>query len=225
MNKIRYILVSGLIVAMLLMTAFVISASSNANPAVMPPSARVQGLTLGEWQVEQWRADFAIPASQHPALGNPWPNCYLERIGNVGLGVSYFESGSSECEMPAGMMLYVLVIGSECSTGEPPPFYGGNEAELIACALNFIPGNLQASVDGIPVRNIEKYTVLSPLYQFTLPEDNIMGIAAGTYDSVAYTTGFLLAPLSPGEHVVKVHGEFPSDDWIYDWTYYITVEN
>jgi hypothetical protein len=219
MKRIRNLTVGGLITTMVLMIAFTSGAFGAANPSVLSPAARVQGLTLGQWHAEMWRVSLAIPASQD--LG---PYCYLGQIGNVGIGVSYSEIGSSECEMPVGMILYVLVIGSECSTGEPPPFYGGNEAELKACATSFISSNLQASVDGIPVQNIEKYAALSPLYQFTLPADNIVGIPAGTYDSVAYNTGFLLAPLSPGEHVVHVHSELPSYEWVYDWTYYITVK-
>jgi hypothetical protein len=121
------------------------------------------------------------------------------------------------------MMLYVPVVGTECSTVEAPPFYGGNEQELTACALGFPPSNLQASVDGLPVKNLESYTSLSPLYQLDLPEGNLLGVPAGSYDSVAYTTGFIVTPLSRGEHTIHVHGELGGGAYIYDWTYLITI--
>ncbi len=212
-----------LLLTFLFVNVSISTAQSSPNPSALPPDGKVQGLTLGDWAVEDWKALLAIPASQNPIIGNPWTTCYLERIGNVGLGVSYGFTGSSECEMPVGMTLYVLVVGSECSTIESPPFYGGNEAELRACALQFAPANLAASVDGVPVRNIEAYTTLSPMFQFYVPPDNILGAPEGTYDSIAYQTAFLLAPLSPGEHTIHVHGEIPNFSFTYDWIYHITV--
>jgi hypothetical protein len=35
-----------------------------------------------------------------------------------------------ECEVPVGTKLYLVVLGVECSTLEPPPWYGGDEEEL-----------------------------------------------------------------------------------------------
>ena len=224
MIRIKILIVSVMITAMLLMTVSIPRVQASANPPVLPPTVRVQGLTLGDWMAQEWRAVFEIPASQNPNTGYPWTNCYLKRIGKVGLGVLPASSGSYKCQMPAGMMLYVLVMGGECSTAEQPPFYGANYKELRACALlDYHPADLQASVDGIPVRSIEKYTTLSPLYQFHLPGDNFLGNIAGTYKSVAYGTGFILAPLSPGKHTVHVHGSMPSIGYTSDVIYNITV--
>ena len=223
MKKSRVLSASVLIAALLFMTVSIPTVQGETNPAVLPPTARVQGMTLGEWGAEFFRFFFEIPASQHPALGYPWPNCYLERIGNVGLGVTYFNSGSSECQMPAGMILYVPVVGGECSSAELPPFYGANEEELRACVMKFVYVNVQASVDGTPVRNIEAYAALTPLYQLDLPDGNVWGAPAGTYISVGKEYGFLLAPLSPGNHTIHVHGEVPDFDFVYDWVYHVTV--
>ncbi len=225
MKKTRVLSVS-LLIAVLLMTVSISGVQGAANPAVLPPTARVQGKTLGEWGAEYWRAGLRIPMAQNPAFpGVPWPTCYLERIGNVGLIVGYVYSGSSECVMPAGMTLYVLVVASECSTAEPPPFYGANEEELRACNLKFAQANLAASIDGVPVRDVEAYTTFSPLYQFSVPDGNYLGAPAGMYESVAYNTAFLLAPLNPGAHTIHVHGEVPIASFIYDWVYYITVKD
>jgi hypothetical protein len=223
MKRTRVLTVSVLITAMLLMTVSIAGAQGSANPAVLPPTARVQDMTLGEWSAEMFRALFEIPASQNPALGYQWTNCYFKRIGNVGLGVTYFSGGSSECQMPAGMILYVPIVGGECSTAEPPPYYGGNEEELRACVLAFVYENVYAFVDDTPVRNIESYFSLTPLYYFDLPSDNVLGGPAGKAYSVAHAYGFLLAPLSPGKHTIHVHGEVPDFDFVYDWVYHITV--
>jgi hypothetical protein len=223
MTRIKILIVSMVITAMLLMTVSIPRVQASAIPPVLPPNARVQGLTLGQWMAKDWRATFEIPASQNPFLGNPWPNCFLKRIGNVGLGVIYGISGTFVCTMPAGMMLYIIANGLECSTAEQPPYYGANEKELRACALNKPMVNTQASIDGIPVKDIDKYTALSPFYHFDLPADNFLGNVAGTYKSVAYGIAFILTPLNPGKHTVHVHGELPSVSFVYDVIYQITV--
>ena len=226
MKRTRILYIGVLIFALFATSFRTPIALGSANPGVLPPQARIKGLSLADWTVREYKAWLEIPASQHPALGYPWSSCYLDHIGNVGLGVPYFESGSSECTLPAGMFLYVTVVGSECSNAEAPPFYGGNEEELRECALTFVPHNLQASVDGIPIKNIGDYTTLSPLYQLNLPDDNILGAPAGTYNSIAYSTGFILTPMSVGKHVVDVFGEIYLDGesiFTYNWTYNITV--
>ncbi len=224
MRMLKVLTISVLVATLLLIYVPVQGALGAANPGVLPPTARVQGMTLGEWGAEQWRSEFGIPVSENPALGNPWPTCYFGRIGNVALGVGYVFSGSSECELPAGVFLYVIVIGTECSTAEPPPFYGGNEAELRACLQTMAAfKNMTADVDGVTIQNIEQYRARSPLYQFTLPDNNLLGADAGTYNSVAENVAFMLAPMSPGEHTIHVHGEIQDGSFNYDWVYHITV--
>ncbi len=92
-----------------------------------------------------------------------------------------------ECTVPSETMLLVQVVGVECSTLEPPPFYGGNEAELRACARSFHFTNLHATLDGVAIGNGDRYLVESPLFSFTVPEDSIFGIPNGaTGQAVSY---------------------------------------
>jgi hypothetical protein len=84
MKKVRILTVSIMLVSMLLLSISTPHALASPNPRLLPPEARVQGMTLGEWSAEFWRATLEIPASQHPGLGYPWSSCAIERIGNVG---------------------------------------------------------------------------------------------------------------------------------------------
>jgi len=213
-----------LTLALLLVTAYAASANGSTNPRVLPPDARVYGLTLGEWSASWWQALFAIPAAENPAMGAPWTDCYLQHIGNVGLGIAFFaESGTFACEMPSGTVLVQPVVGTECSTVEAPPYYGGTPQELRACATSVVKTNLQVTIDGVPVKNPSRYLVTSPLYFFTVPDDNVLGVPAGSGWSVSHGAFFMLAPLSPGQHTMHVHGEMPEYDFVYDWNYDITV--
>jgi hypothetical protein len=198
------------IMVLLLITQSVASAHGNANPGVLPPNSRVQGLTYGEWSARWWQYVLSIPAPQNPLTGGTGANCVFQRIGNVGLVAADPQAGQTlTCEVPAGMMLYLDILSAECSTLEPPPFYGGNEEELRACAESFIHSDLEASIDGVAIQNLSQYIHTSPLFEFTLPEDNILGVPAGSVgESVSNGAHLMLAPLTPGQHTIHLHGEY-----------------
>jgi hypothetical protein len=212
-----------MMVSLLLISLAGSSAARNANPGVLPPNARVQGLSLGEWSAVWWQHTMAIPAAENPMVGIPWTDCYLGRVGNVGLGLAYFESGTTVCEMPNGMMLMMLVVGNECSTVEPDPFHGDNEAELRACVAATIFADLEASIDGVAVPDLEEHLVSSPMFDFFLPEDNIFGVPGGPGQSVSRAVWLMLEPLPPGQHSIFVHGSIPNFDFVYDRVYEVTV--
>ncbi len=224
MKRMRFLIVGLIIAALLFMTAPIPAAQATINPGVIPPNARVQGMTYGEWQTMMWKALFAIPADQNPGLGAPWTTCFIKRIGNVGIGVTFFlPTGTFECQMPSGMILFLPVIGSECSTLEPPPFHGDNEEQLRACAESFVPQDTFVSVDGVPLQNLEDYIFTSPVFEFTVPENNFLGVPAGTGQSVAHGLALMLTPLTPGKHTLVLQGAFPEFGFFYNWTYSITV--
>ncbi len=210
MNHKRIILVVVLVMSFILLS--VAPAAARPNPVILPPNARIQGRTYGEWSAILWSSMFAIPASENPGLGAPWTDCFVQRSENVGLGFfTFYPIGPITCEMPPGMILFLPVATVECSNLEPPPFYGGTEEELRACALSYAYINLQVSIDGVAVQNLSDYTVLSPMYQFTLPDDNVLGIpGGGVGESVAYGTYLMLAPLDLGQHTILMHGELPN---------------
>ena len=226
MNRIRILSIIVVTVVLLSGTIYIASARGNANPGVLPPNSRVQGLTYGEWLAKWWEYALIIPAAQNPLTGGTGENCVFQRIGTVGLVVANSTLDVPiKCEVPTGMMLYLEVLGAECSNLEEPPFFGGNEAELLACAQSFVPQDLQASIDGIEVQNLNKYIFTSPMYDFTEPEDNILGVPAGTTgESIGSGAYLMLAPLSPGKHTIHVQGTYPSLDYTADKTFDLTVK-
>ncbi len=129
MKTIRIVTVSIVVASMLLMSLSAPHALASPNPAVLPPEARVQGVSLGEW-LARMQQIFAIPEPINPIF-QPISECYFARYGNVGIAPAYFDSGSSSCSMPAGMMLHVgvIMIGCLSAMGD-----GDTEEELRACA-------------------------------------------------------------------------------------------
>jgi hypothetical protein len=135
-------------------------------------------------------------------------------------------SGTAErsCTIPSGTALFFPVINAECSTVEPPPFFGSNEAELRACVHAFSFPVLHASIDGVPLANLASYEIDSPLFTFTLPADNVLGIANAPTSGMSVGNGvyLLLAPLSVGEHTLHFGGT-DSTGFTLDITYHLTV--
>jgi hypothetical protein len=224
MKQLRVCLI--LTLALLLATVSVAGAGGNSNPGILPPNLRVQGMTYGEWNALWWQHVLEIPASENPMFGNYGPDCAFAQIGDVGLALAFAESVDIACAVPAGMKLFMGTLEAECSTLEEWPFFGGNEDELRACAQSFVPEDLQVSIDGVAVQNLSDYLVTSPMYLFTVPDDNVLGAPGGSVgQSIAYGTFLMLAPLTPGQHTVHVYGTFPwpPPPFTYDSTFHITV--
>lgn len=217
MKQVKILSIVAVVAALLMGTVYIASAGGNKNPGVLPPNSRVQGLTYGEWSARWWQYVLSIPGEENPLTGGTGTNCVYQRIGNVGLvAVDPLSESTITCQVPTGMMLFLDVLSAECSTVEEDPFYGGNEEELRACAEGFTITDLQASIDGTSVKKLDQYIHTSPLFDFTLPEDNILYTDELTGQSVSNGAHLMLAPLSPGEHVVYLHASIPELDFTVD---------
>jgi hypothetical protein len=224
MKRLRILSIIVVTVVLLVGVVYIAFARGNKNSGVLPPNSSVQGLTYGEWSAIWWQYVFSLPVDQNPLDGAIGANCSFERNGNVAVVVGDPLSPEPiECEVPTGTMLYLDILSAECSSLEEPPFYGGNEEELRACAEGFVLHDLEATIDGVAIQSIERYIHTSPLFEFTVPDDNILGVEAGTGQSISNGAHLMLAPLTPGEHTIHLHGSYPDLDFTVDTNYHITV--
>jgi hypothetical protein len=98
---------------------------------------------------------------------------------------------------------------------------------------------LHAKIDGVPVANLDPANTpyracagpvagCAPSFSLTIPADNILAIAAGTY-APAVADGFylLVAPLPPGRHTVSFGGtgKFGGGPFFEDITYHLFVSS
>ena len=127
------------------------------------------------------------------------------------------------CSVPVDKALFFPVINVECSTLEAPPFYGADGDAVRTCVDGFTLANATAEIDGVAVRDVVCYLVQSPVFDFTLPPDNVLGLPEGTGSSVSNGIYLLLPPLSAGEHVVRFGGAFPDFGVTLAITYHLSV--
>ncbi len=204
--------------------------NGNVNPRVVPPNAKFRGLSYGEWGAKWWITAFSIPvvAGDHPVISG---GTFGGQDGVVFL--SGIAGGATlDITIPAETPLFFPVINAECSVLEPDPFHGDDEASLRACANGHIDhtSGRFAAIDGVPVSNLDRYRVESPLFVYgPLPEDNLLGFfgvdapAGATSFSVDAGVYLLLAPLTVGTHTVHFGGTFDLQNFSIDTTFQITV--
>jgi hypothetical protein len=85
----------------------------------------------------------------------------------------------------------LVMTSADCSSAEPPPFYGETEAEQRSCAVDFINGlditSITVSVDGGPAVDIHRprFLAVSPQRRVVFPSDPVFGARPGPATFVA----------------------------------------
>ena len=144
-----------------------------ARPSVLPPSARPHGASYAEWSARWWQWAFSTPATTTGPFGEGAVDCGVNQPhSNVWFLAGPFNaSGSVErtCNVSVGTVLLIPVINVECSNLEDPPFFGATPAERAECveADAFVFDDLEVTVDGEQIADLERYAVTSPDFAFT----------------------------------------------------------
>jgi len=186
--------------------------AKNPNPGVSPPNSNAYGKSYSDWTAEWWKWALKIPASGHPWGGG---DCAQGQSGKVfHIAADFTETPGLPCTIPAGKAVFVAIVNVECSTVEGPPFFGADEAELTECATcwgdHIVPSSVEATLDGVPLGDLDSYRAVSPMFTFEYPEDDVFLIPGGpgTGESVSDGYWLMLPPLSAGEHTLSFHGAF-----------------
>jgi hypothetical protein len=203
---------------------------------VVPPWARYEGLTYGQWSARWWQWAFSLPAENNPLLDTaPAETGQTGRVWFLG-GSFVSTNVTRSITMPSGTALFFPVANGEEDTLAVP---GASPDQLRADAAAQVDGitNMFATVDGKSVPNLQGYRIQSPLFTITMPQTgtnlyqyfglNVPNGATGT----AVTDGYylLLPPLHPGHHTLAFGGHSPGDPnagqapFDFSVTYNITV--
>src|SRR5215203_7166902 len=194
---------------------------------VLPPDAPAYGLTYAAWTARFAQWTHSLPAAINPAADPTGERCGLGQAGPVFFLVQAGDEDAIErtCTVSAGTALLLPLLDASCTTVEPPPFFGGDEAELRACteALFAAPAELSAVVDGVAIPDLERYRVQSDLFTVALPAGNWLDVEPAVIQGVADGYWLLLAPLPVGEHELQFGGSFPNSDFSTEVTYHLIV--
>lgn len=206
-------------------------AARDPNNSIAKPQGSYQGHSYGEWAAEWWQVMYSIPVvnGQHPLLNG---GAVTNGSGDLFLSAAP-GTATIEITVPNSTTIIVPVVNAECSTIEPDPFHGDTEPEMRACANGHIDNTsgLSASIDSVPVSQLLSYREQSPLFEFTLPENNVLefqGITAPagtTSQAVDAGVYLVIKPLSRGTtHTIRVQGTFDEFGTTINTTFRITVQ-
>lgn len=183
---------------------------------VLEPDASYAGVSRGEWDARSWQMAVSMPEEVNPAFDpTEGERCGYGQSGPVFIVPGAFtpEPVTRTCVVAEGTALFLVLGGSECSTVEPPPFFGRDEAELRACAASFTDTitEVSVSINGEDGPDLAAYRTSSPLFTLTLPEDNFFGVPPGVALSVSDSYNILIAPPPPGEYEISVLAVFEEE--------------
>jgi hypothetical protein len=167
-----------------------------------PAAGAVPAKKLDNNLAAAWTTVLETPSAQNPFGTGGAAFACVDLGGTV---APFGPVGAESCTVKPGTKIFVAASTVECSTLEPPPFFGTNEDELRTCSRREdVQKAPSVTVDGksVPVTEVE-----TPLLNITLPADNIFGKDAGTQGlSVAHGWVTLLHPLTPGTHTIVIVG-------------------
>jgi hypothetical protein len=221
------------IMALALMTSVSIpfARGDSINPSLYSIDSKPYGISYGQWAAKWWQWLISTPQPNSPLVDKTGKNCGQNQNAPVWF-LAGTEGGAAArtCTIPAGKAILFPIINSECSYSERPTLK--TESDLAECAKvqNNPTTNLQASVDGLNLQQLDKYRVTSPLFSLTFPTKNIFGSPVGPTQAVADGWYMLLQPLAPGKHELHFSGLTPANpttgqsNFSVDLTYHLLVQ-
>jgi len=105
----------------------------------------------------------------------------------------------------AGKAILLPLLNADCSFLTNPNLK--TESQLLSCAKSENEGvtGLDATIDGGKIQGLQNYRVQSPLFNITIPDNNIAGSKPGTTQAVSDGYWVLLKPLSVGSHTIEIY--------------------
>ena len=207
---------------------------NEGNGAVYAPNENVLGMSYGDWSAAWWQWLLLFTNDVSPYFDTTGQYCNEGQGGPV-----FFLVGGPvnptirSCTIPAGKAVFAPIGNTECSSVEPNGFQGRNAQEARKCAASWIDGidikSLKFTIDGKKVNGLGDFRVQSPFYYFNMvpPLNNFLGVDGAT-EGYSVSDGYwvMVAPLSPGQHVIHFEGKWvsgPAAGSVQNVTYHLTV--
>lgn len=180
----------------------------NVSNLVYDVDSRPFNISYSDWTAKWWKWAYSVPWGKNPSYDDIGKYCGENQNTPVWfLTQAYNHPVIRSCEIPRDTALLITLLNSECSYAEFPSLK--TEQELRGCAktMQDVVSGLNATLDGASIPNLEKYRIQTNLFNFTLPQNNILNLTFQTTQSVADGNWLFLKPLPSGIHELTVKGD------------------
>jgi hypothetical protein len=172
------------------------SATETADVEILPPDESWGGLSRGELDARSWQWVLSFPEEVIPWGDSTGERCGYGQSGPVFMLVP--TENEITCVVAEGTAIWVMVSNVVC------PEFGRSEDELRAECSEAIDGitDLQARVNGAEVANLDAYRADSPMFNLTLPENNVFDWEPGVVQAISGGYSFIIAPPPPRQYEI-----------------------
>jgi len=180
------------------------------GPHIYPPHSRPFGKSYPEWQAAFWHWALSLPVEGHPFIDSPEFDFSAGQSGKVWFVGAPDPAVTRAVSIPEGTALLLTVRDVETSSLEDPPFFGATEAEQRANSTWFADHivDLYCIIDGVPVKNLGAYRVVSPQFDFNAPTPWVWGAIGGYGTGVGDGYFVMVDSFSKGKHTIQYGGTF-----------------
>ncbi|HEX5519816.1 MAG TPA: hypothetical protein VFX18_05195 [Candidatus Nitrosocosmicus sp.] len=229
MKKSKYSIILFSIFVLLSLTLIIVFASSSTNllfsqaqsitnnitenntkdnqKFVFDSDSKPSGISYAEWTSKWWQWAYSVPKNINPAYDNTGKYCSESQSGPVWFLTSAYKHPVDRfCSIPSGKSILLTILNSECSFAEFPNLKNENQLRQCAKQMQDSVVSLQASINGINILGLDKFRIQSPLFNFTLPKNNILGLPSQTTSAVSDGNWVFLKPLPIGNYIISFKG-------------------
>lgn len=188
------------------------------------PDSRPFGRTYAEWTARWWQWVLALARTRNPLVDENDKNCANNQGGPVWfLAGTLKGQAERSCTIPADKAILFPVINFEASVAEGD---GTTEEELAGCAKFEMDqiSNMRAMISDTNVNELKQYRIQSPLFNVTLPADNVLGLPAQTTRMISEGFWLFLKPLAPGKYNLHSFGSCLAGKIKIGISYHLTIE-
>lgn len=189
------------------------------------PDSKPFGRTYAEWTARWWHWVLSIAKTENPLVDEDGKNCASNQSGPVWFLAGTLKGHAERsCAIPADKAILFPVINVEASFAEGD----GTTDEELAARTKFEMDqitDIRAMISGTNVDELKQYRIQSPLFDVTLPTDNVLGLPAQTTKmmSEGYWL-FIRPPLEPEEYDLYSFGSCLAGRIKIGISYHLTIK-
>jgi hypothetical protein len=200
-----------------------VSKTSYGSLECFSPESTPYGRSFGEWTAKWWQWVLAAPKSDSPLIDYTGKNTAKNQMGPVWFLAGTLQGQAERsCTIPAPKAILFPVINVEASVAEGD---GTTEEELAARAkfeMDQIT-DIRAMISGTNLDELKQYRIQSPLFNVTLPADNVLGPPAQTTKMISEGYWLFLKPLEPGKYDLYSFGSCLAGRIKIGVSYHLTI--